>query len=82
MNNEGKNQYWGCPGVWVRRVQLSPEPTLILFVQVFHGILGRRSVWKENSKQEAINGLINLLVFIELLLSAHRGDCKDDGMNF
>lgn len=82
MNNEGKNQYWGCPGVWVRRVQLSPEPTLILFVQVFHSILGQRSVWKENSKQEAINGLINLLVFIEPLLSAHRGDCKDDGMNF
>lgn len=61
---------------------LSPGASLSLFEQAFCDILGWRSVWKENSKQEVINGLINLLVFIEPLLSAHHGDCKDDDTEF
>lgn len=79
MSNEGeKNQIWGLQVVY----WLSPKPFLILFEQAFCDILGWRSVWKENFEQEVINGLINLLVFIEPLLSAHHGNCKDDDTEF
>lgn len=75
---KGKNQSMGLQVVY----WLSPEPSLILFEQAFCDILGWRSVWKENFKQEVINGLINLLVFIEPLLSVHHGNCKDDDTEF